>query len=229
MGKTRRSRVWDSFLISKIKADPFQTQKTKREARQKRALNIKRILPFYCNSQEIDGEMHHVTNMNAHMIVGQNYVALKMPYGLSLNDIWRATIDERGVQRNSLSVAAKSYKLNIVNMYEPLVHHIDFEKINELCEIRIIAQPPLKTRNYTAKSYPRFDIDNYPKIILDSLKGLIFKDDNIFIHEQIKLAEPVEDGCVWVSCIFMQESDTNWVEEPINFDWLTGRARAHGI
>ncbi|MCY3120994.1 NAD-dependent epimerase/dehydratase family protein [Acinetobacter baumannii] len=69
-----------------------------------------------------------------------------------------------------------------------------------------------------------FDIDNYPKLLIDSVKGdgLLFKDDNIFISEQIKLAEPCEEGCVWLSCVFTDETD--WLSKTVDFDWLAGRS-----
>lgn len=223
LSRTRHN--WTNFFKSKGKSleDPFAVPKTKRNARQKNALNIKRIVPFECTSQVIDGDTHYVSNNDAHLILGDSFIILKLPYGLSVNEIWRATIDERGVQRNSLSLSARNYKRNVHNIYKPLLDHIEFKKINELCEVRLIAQPPVKTKNYSAKTYPRYDIDNYPKLIIDSLKDLVFKDDNIFIHEQIQLAKPIENGCVWVSCVFMQEQSQDWLNRSVDFSWLAGR------
>ncbi|ETQ05570.1 hypothetical protein P647_2442 [Acinetobacter baumannii UH12208] len=51
---------------------------------------------------------------------------------------------------------------------------------------------------------------------------MLFKDDNIFISEQIKLAEPCEEGCVWLSCVFTEETD--WLSKTVDFDWLAGRS-----
>lgn len=158
------------------------------------------------------------------IISGKQYITIKLPYGLSANEIWRATIDQNGKQRNSLSVGAKKYKDKVQKQYGPMFRALKFKAIDQLCEIRLIVQPPLKTRSYSAKTYPRFDIDNYPKLIIDSVKGdgLLFKDDNIFISEQIKLAEPCEDGCVWLSCVFTDETD--WLSQSVDFDWLAGRS-----
>lgn len=229
MSRTRRNS-WESHLREKGKTflDPFATSsRSRRVARQKKALNIKRVLPFECANEEIDGDIHYFSNMGAHLIVGDCFVTLKMPYGLSINDIWRATIDEKGVQRNSLSLSARNYKKNISSMYKPLLESINFQKISQLCEIRIIAQPPAKQKNFSARTYPRYDIDNYPKIIIDSLKNILFHDDNIFVREQIQFAEPVPDGCVWLSCIFIDDEKTDWINHRVNFDWLAGRE--HGI
>lgn len=65
---------------------------------------------------------------------------------------------------------------------------------------------------------------SHPKLLIDSVKGdgLLFKDDNIFISEQIKLAEPCEEGCVWLSCVFTDETD--WLSKTVDFDWLAGRS-----
>ena len=138
---------------------------------------------------------------------GKQYITIKLPYGLSANEIWRATIDQNGKQRNSLSVGAKKYKDKVQKQYGPMFRALKLKAIDQLCEIRLIVQPPLKTRSYSAKTYPRFDIDNYPKLLIDSVKGdgLLFKDDNIFISEQIKLAEPCEEGCVWLSCVLLMK------------------------
>ncbi|MEX7543292.1 RusA family crossover junction endodeoxyribonuclease [Acinetobacter baumannii] len=158
------------------------------------------------------------------IISGKQYITIKLPYGLSANEIWRATIDQNGKQRNSLSVGAKKYKDKVQKQYGPMFRALKLKAIDQLCEIRLIVQPPLKTRSYSAKTYPRFDIDNYPKLLIDSVKGdgLLFKDDNIFISEQIKLAEPCEEGCVWLSCVFTEETD--WLSKTVDFDWLAGRS-----
>ena len=51
---------------------------------------------------------------------------------------------------------------------------------------------------------------------------MLFKDDNIFVSEKIDFAEPTQDGCVWLSCILIKE--TNWLEKKVDFDWLAGRS-----
>ncbi|EOB4158923.1 RusA family crossover junction endodeoxyribonuclease, partial [Acinetobacter baumannii] len=175
--------------------------------------------------KENDGENSVYRGSTGGVIIfGKQYITIKLPYGLSANEIWRATIDQNGKQRNSLSVGAKKYKDKVQKQYGPMFRALKLKAIDQLCEIRLIVQPPLKTRSYSAKTYPRFDIDNYPKLLIDSVKGdgLLFKDDNIFISEQIKLAEPCEEGCVWLSCVFTDETD--WLSKTVDFDWLAGRS-----
>lgn len=50
---------------------------------------------------------------------------------------------------------------------------------------------------------------------------MLFKDDNIFVSDKIEFAEPVQDGCVWLSCILIKEA--NWLNKKVDFDWLAGR------
>ena len=180
--------------------------------------------PCSLKTEVIDKDSVHRGSTGGIIITGDNFITVKLPYGISANDIWRATIDENGKQRNSLSVGAKKFKKKVFDTYAPIFKALKWEALNQECEVRLMVQPPLKTRNYSIRSYPRFDIDNYPKLLIDSLKGmdLLFKDDNIFVSEKIEFAEPVQDGCVWLSCIFIEE--TNWLEKKVNFDWLAGRS-----
>ena len=131
--------------------------------------------------------------------------------------------EETGKQRNSLSLSAKKFKRRVFEIYAPIFKAMEWKAISKHCEIRLMVQPPRKVRSYSASTFPRFDIDNYPKLLIDSLKGseLLYKDDNIFVKEKIEFAEPIENGCVWLSCVFI--SETNWLDKKIDFDWLAGR------
>ena len=55
---------------------------------------------------------------------GKQYITIKLPYGLSANEIWRATIDQNGKQRNSLSVGAKKYKDKVQNNMDLCLEHL---------------------------------------------------------------------------------------------------------
>ncbi|SDC28696.1 RusA family crossover junction endodeoxyribonuclease [Acinetobacter boissieri] len=196
----------------------------KKPSKSKKAEGVKVIPKLRLNytTEQLGPDTHYISEYG-HIIVGKKHIAVKMPYGLSANEIWRATIDKKTeMQRNSLSLPARNYKKSVSNIYTDFIEKIGLEKITTACEVRIIAQPPLKPRNYTAQSYPRFDIDNYPKLIIDALKGILFTDDKLFISEQIILAEPIPDGCVWVSCIFKNTEQSDWLKRRVNFQWLAG-------
>lgn len=223
--KSKRS-AWDMWSKNNIGrfSDPFEVKKTNRPARERRALGSEIVYPCSLKTEVIDQDSVHRGSTGGIIITGDNFITVKLPYGISANDIWRATIDENGKQRNSLSVGAKKFKKKVFDTYAPIFKALKWEALNQECEVRLMIQPPLRIKNYSAKTYPRFDIDNYPKLLIDSLKGmdLMFKDDNIFVSEKIEFAEPVQDGCVWLSCIFIEE--TNWLEKKVNFDWLAGRS-----
>ena len=223
--KSKRS-AWELWTKSNIGrfSDPFEVKKTNRASRERRALGSEIVYPCSLKTEVIDKDSVHRGSTGGIIITGDNFITVKLPYGISANDIWRATIDENGKQRNSLSVGAKKFKKKVFDTYAPIFKALNWKALNQDCEVRLMVQPPLKTRNYTVRSYPRFDIDNYPKLLIDSLKGteLLYKDDNIFVSEKIEFAEPVQDGCVWLSCIFIKE--TNWLEKKVNFDWLAGRS-----
>ena len=223
--KSKRS-AWDMWSKNNIGrfSDPFEVKKTNRPARERRALGSEIVYPCSLKTEVIDQDSVHRGSTGGIIITGDNFITVKLPYGISANDIWRATIDENGKQRNSLSVGAKKFKKKVFDTYAPIFKALKWEALNQECEVRLMVQPPLRIKNYSAKTYPRFDIDNYPKLLIDSLKGteLLYKDDNIFVSEKIEFAEPVQDGCVWLSCIFIKE--TNWLEKKVNFDWLAGRS-----
>ncbi|EPJ9147141.1 RusA family crossover junction endodeoxyribonuclease, partial [Acinetobacter baumannii] len=196
MIKKSNRRQWSEFFSNNKRQELFKdfsvslgNEKTKKQ----KSSPSKHVF-FPCRvEKENDGENSIYRGSTGGVIIsGKQYITIKLPYGLSANEIWRATIDQNGKQRNSLSVGAKKYKDKVQKQYGPMFRALKLKAIDQLCEIRLIVQPPLKTRSYSAKTYPRFDIDNYPKLLIDSVKGdgLLFKDDNIFISEQIKLAEP---------------------------------------
>ncbi|MDH0718222.1 RusA family crossover junction endodeoxyribonuclease [Acinetobacter sp. VNK23] len=225
MGNNRKSwEKWSKGKVDFFSMNPFAESKSNRQSRVRRALDKKVILPCSVTTQEVNGDQLHQGSTGGLVITGEGFIAVKLPYGISANDIWRATIDEEtGKQRNSLSLSAKKFKRRVFEIYAPIFKAMEWKAISKHCEIRLMVQPPRKVRSYSASTYPRFDIDNYPKLLIDSLKGseLLYKDDNIFVKEKIEFAEPIENGCVWLSCVFI--SETNWLDKKIDFDWLAGR------
>ncbi|MDP4328858.1 RusA family crossover junction endodeoxyribonuclease, partial [Acinetobacter baumannii] len=198
MIKKSNRRQWSEFFSNNKRQEffkDFSVSSGNNKVKKHKASSNKHVF-FPCHvEKENDGENSVYRGSTGGVIIfGKQYITIKLPYGLSANEIWRATIDQNGKQRNSLSVGAKKYKDKVQKQYGPMFRALKLKAIDQLCEIRLIVQPPLKTRSYSAKTYPRFDIDNYPKLLIDSVKGdgLLFKDDNIFISEQIKLAEPCE-------------------------------------
>ncbi|HFF4541680.1 RusA family crossover junction endodeoxyribonuclease, partial [Acinetobacter baumannii] len=196
MIKKSNRRQWSEFFSNNKRQEffkDFSVSSGNNKVKKHKASSNKHVF-FPCHvEKENDGENSVYRGSTGGVIIfGKQYITIKLPYGLSANEIWRATIDQNGKQRNSLSVGAKKYKDKVQKQYGPMFRALKLKAIDQLCEIRLIVQPPLKTRSYSAKTYPRFDIDNYPKLLIDSVKGdgLLFKDDNIFISEQIKLAEP---------------------------------------
>ena len=220
--RSRRAKSLDDFFDEKT-SKPKKRRKDSTED----VLNIKRCAPLEYSVEKVGSESQYITNNGAYIIVGEGYIVAKMPYGLSANAIWRATINNDGVQRNSLSKPARDYKNYVRALYAPLFRELEISPINTWSQVRIVAQPPKKERNYSARSYPRFDVDNYPKIIIDSMKGILFKDDNILNHVQVVIAEPVEEGCVWLSCIIQQQS-TEWIDQSVDYQWLSGKAVEYG-
>lgn len=228
MLRRSKRRQWSEFFSANKRQElfkDFNVLSADDKVKKHKTSSSKHVF-FPCHvEKENDGENSIYRGSTGGVIIsGKQYITIKLPYGLSANEIWRATIDQNGKQRNSLSVGAKKYKDKVQKQYGPMFRALKLNAIDQLCEIRLIVQPPLKTRSYSAKTYPRFDIDNYPKLIIDSVKGdgLLFKDDNIFISEQIKLAEPCEEGCVWLSCVLTDETD--WLSKTVDFDWLAGRS-----
>jgi crossover junction endodeoxyribonuclease RusA len=146
-------------------------------------------------------------------------VILRLPYPISANQLWRSNNDT-----NILSKAAKQYRKRVHAMYLPLLQAIGWKPINIPMEARLLIQPPTRQKDYSINTYPRYDVDNYSKPILDCLKSstagdVLFRDDRLFVREQIRFAQPVDDGCVWVSCIYLKD---DWLQKKVDLDWLSG-------
>lgn len=160
----------------------------------------------------------------AWMLVTANAVLIKMPYPISTNMMWRAANknDGSGKSTNLLSQEARLYKRKVRELYEPLFKALKWNALDRMADSRIVIQPEKKRFNFSNMTHPRYDIDNYSKPMLDALKGegMLFKDDRIFISQEIRLAEPVEGGQVWLSCI--NAAGTDWMHAPVQEDWLIG-------
>ncbi|EQB3538688.1 hypothetical protein P647_3513, partial [Acinetobacter baumannii UH12208] len=168
MIKKSNRRQWSEFFSNNKRQEffkDFSVSSGNDKVKKHKASSNKHVF-FPCHvEKENDGENSVYRGSTGGVIIfGKQYITIKLPYGLSANEIWRATIDQNGKQRNSLSVGAKKYKDKVQKQYGPMFRALKLKAIDQLCEIRLIVQPPLKTRSYSAKTYPRFDIDNYPKL-----------------------------------------------------------------
>lgn len=207
-----------------IKTGKFIDRERGRPARAKRATNPKpkKIRPCaVVKTQVIDGTVYEGNN-GAWLKVTDKAVIVRIPNPVSTNQMWRASAE----QKNVLSRVAREYKAKVFRLIAPLLLAIGWQSLNELCEARLVVQPPSKSRSYSNKTHPRYDVDNYSKPVLDALKGMqmLFKDDNIFIRETVAFAEPVPNGCVWVSCVRLDADQTDWMHAGVNMDWLGGHA-----
>ena len=136
----------------------------------------------------------------------------------ALNREWR----KKDRPTNVLSFPARKYKKRVFDRFAPLFKSINWQNLNQLCEARIVVQPPCKSNNYSNKTYPRYDVDNYSKPVLDCLKGkeLLFSDDRIFVSEKVEFAQPYQDGRVWLSCVNLD--DVDWLNREVPHQWLSG-------
>lgn len=205
-----------------IKTGDFIDRERGRPARAKRATNPKPKKIRLCavvKTQVIDGTVYEGNN-GAWLKVTDKAVIVRVPNPVSTNRMWRASD-----HANHLSEEARAYKTKVFRLLAPLLAAIGWQSLTELCEARLIVQPPSKLKNYSNKTHPRYDVDNYSKPVLDALKGMqmLFKDDNIFISESVVFAEPVPNGCVWVSCVRLDDRQTDWMHTEVNMDWLGGR------
>lgn len=158
--------------------------------------------------------------LDAWLKVSDKGVVIRLPHPVSANVMWRSHDST-----NILSKAARAYKKRVHAMYLPLLQAIGWVHINAPLEVRLMIQPPEKTKNYSVDTYPRYDVDNYSKPILDSIKSsdagmVLIKDDRLFVREGVRFARPAGDGYVWVSCIYSRD---NWLQQSVDFDWLGGR------
>lgn len=224
MGNNRKSwEKWSKGKVDFFSMNPFAESKSNRQSRVRRALDKKVILPCSVTTQEVNGDQLHQGSTGGLVITGEGFIAVKLPYGISTNEIWHLQTDHKGRPSVGLTDSAKFFKQRVHRMYAPILKALGWKPTNKSCEVRLIVQPPKKIQSYSASKYPRYDIDNYSKILIDSLKGidLLFKDDHVFIQEKVQLAEPITGGCVWLSCVFIAE--TNWLDRKVDFDWLAGR------
>lgn len=118
---------------------------------------------------------------------------LKLPYPPSANQNWRAVqgkwkISKEGKRYRSfaqLSTASKSYH-TLVKKYCLIQKTIYFEKP---LKVYMEVEPPLKKRAY--------DIDNYCKVVFDSLQHAgIYKNDSQIKELTIKIVAPVLHGAI---------------------------------
>jgi Holliday junction resolvase RusA-like endonuclease len=196
-----------------------------RPARQERKINRKprRIKPCLYVKKIVAGGVEYHGHNGSWLKITDSAVIVKIAYPLSANSLWRAVQSKGGdYSTNILSREARAYKGRIAGQLAPLLLAIGWTALNQLCEARLIVQPPARDRTYSNESHPRYDVDNYSKPVLDALKGdgLLFVDDRIFITEHVDFAKPVQGGCVWLSCVRVDNQD--WMHKDVNIDWLGG-------
>lgn len=194
-----------------------------RPARVRRATSARVIHScVVVKTEEPDGTVYQSTS-GAWLKVSENAVVVCLPYPVSANALWRASRSRvSDTETNVLSIPARRYKKKVFDKFAPLVKSIDWKNLNQLCEARIVVQPPVKRNHYSVKTYPRYDVDNYSKPVLDCLKGkdLLFQDDRIFVSEKVEFAEPYQDGRVWLSCVRLD--DVDWINRQVPHQWLAG-------
>jgi Holliday junction resolvase RusA-like endonuclease len=171
---------------------------------------------FYVDRQE--GEFGVIYTAGAARLIHcskTNAIIVKLPYPVSANVMWRNV----GKSVTTLSEAAREYKAKIKRLYIPLLKQIGFIAFDCPIEARIEVQPYAQTKNFSEKTFPRYDADNYQKCIFDALKGegLIYIDDKQIVCPTLRFAEPATQGCVWVS---IRPSQRTWLDKPVDFDWL---------
>ncbi|MFU0452679.1 crossover junction endodeoxyribonuclease RusA, partial [Acinetobacter baumannii] len=109
MIKKSNRRQWSEFFSNNKRQELFKdfsislgNEKTKKQ----KSSSSKHVF-FPCRvEKEYEGENGENTiyrgSTGGVIISGKQYITIKLPYGLSANEIWRATIDQNGKQRNSL-------------------------------------------------------------------------------------------------------------------------------
>jgi crossover junction endodeoxyribonuclease RusA len=144
-----------------------------------------------------------------------NAIVVKLPYPVSANVMWRNV----GKSITVLSEQARAYKALVKRLYIPLLKQIGFIAFDCPIEARIEVQPFSQSKNFSEKTFPRYDADNYQKCIFDALKGsdLIYIDDKQIVCPTLRFAEPATHGCVWVS---IRPSERTWMDQPVDFEWL---------
>lgn len=183
----------------------------------------KRIKPCLYVKKIVAGGVEYHGNNGSWIKVTDSAVIVKIAYPLSANNLWRAVQSKGGDHStNILSREAREYKGRVAGQLAPLLLAIGWQALTELCEARLVVQPPARDKNYSNVTHPRYDVDNYSKPVLDALKGtgLLFSDDRIFITEHVDFAKPVQGGCVWLSCV--RRKDVDWMHKDVDLDWLGG-------
>lgn len=167
-----------------------------------------------------DGSILYTTHAGAWMKVSDTGIIVRVPYPITANQIWR-----NHDNNTMLSESARKYRRAVHAMYAPLLAAICWRPYSGLIGARIIVQPPSKTKNFSILTHPRYDVDNYSKPLLDALKcnrelTMIYRDDRLILEEDVRFAEPVEAGCVWLGFRMLQ--DTNWLQRKPDIKWLSG-------
>ena len=194
-----------------------------RPARVRRATTTRMVHSCAVVTSVVDDGVIYQSTTGAWMKVSANAVVVCLPYPVSANVLWRASKSKvNDTQTNVLSFPARKYKKRVFDQFAPLFKSINWQNLNQLCEARIVVQPPCKSNNYSNKTYPRYDVDNYSKPVLDCLKGkdLLFSDDRIFVSEKVEFAQPYQDGRVWLSCVSLD--DVDWLNREVPHQWLSG-------
>lgn len=178
----------------------------------------------YVQETPVDGGgILYQTPANAWLMVSDTGIVMRLPYPISANQIWR-----NHDNNTLLSESARKYRGHVHSMYIGLLGAICWKPYNDMLEVRMVVQPPLRDKNFSPVTYPRYDVDNYSKPILDALKchkdkPMLFRDDRLVMIESVRFAEPVADGCVWLSCLPVDES--GWTTRKPDMEWLTGNDR----
>ena len=122
-----RRRQWSEFSLIKdrnsLRISVFHQIMTKLKAK---TSSCKHVF-FPCRVEKNEGENGENTiyrSTGGVIISGKQYITIKLPYGLSANEIWRATIDQNGKQRNSLSVGAKNIKTRFKSNMDLCLGHL---------------------------------------------------------------------------------------------------------
>lgn len=222
MSRSRVLKISSAFARKKFYNSPAISN-ILYPAQQKSIRNTRKlVLPCKVIKSEMPEGILYESEAGAWMLVSDDAVVLKLPYPISTNMMWRAARSKTNPNKetNILSVAARAYKRKVRELYEPLFKALNWKCLDWLADCRIQIQPEKKRFTFSNVTHPRYDIDNYSKPLLDALKTLLFTDDRVFISQQLRLAEPVDGGLVWLSCIKAKEAD--WMHEKVSSAWLIG-------
>lgn len=198
-------------------SNPFVPRRRRKTAEPVAVMRLPRQL---INETPVANGTLYQTRQNAWLLVARDGgCVIRLPYPVTANMIWRHHNDN-----TMQSEAARAYKRNVRELYAGLLATLGWQPYSGMLECRLMIQPPAKERNFTALTHPRYDVDNYSKPILDSIKGkgMFCRDDRLFLREQVRFAAPIADGCAWLSCMPIDES--GWLHRAVDLDWLIGAA-----